>query len=237
MDVLMQVFEPTIILRILAAALLGFALGLEREITNKYAGLRTNILVCLGACVFTILSIYAFPTVLTDEHANGLRDTARVAAQVVTGIGFIGGGTVLRHGATVFGLTTAATLWMAAAIGMACGAGMYGVGIFATVVSIVVLVSVRFFEKSVLVSSTKNIKRLRLNLCCENSFSDNIYNLIVEKYPKLIEISKKISKQNENFTKISVVLDVVDRKPVQNLYKAFQNVEGVDSIAIQECRD
>ena len=237
MDVLMQVFEPTIILRILAAALLGFALGLEREITNKYAGLRTNILVCLGACVFTILSIYAFPTVLTDEHANGLRDTARVSAQVVTGIGFIGGGTVLRHGATVFGLTTAATLWMAAAIGMACGAGMYGVGIFATVVSIVVLVSVRFFEKSVLVSSTKNIKRLRLNLCCENSFSDNIYNLIVEKYPKLIEISKKISKQNENFTKISVVLDVVDRKPVQNLYKAFQNVEGVDSIAIQECRD
>ena len=105
MEVLMQVFEPTIILRILVAALLGFALGLEREITNKYAGLRTNILVCLGACVFTILSIYAFPTVLTDEHANGLRDTARVAAQVVTGIGFIGGGTVLRHGATVFGLT------------------------------------------------------------------------------------------------------------------------------------
>ena len=100
-----------------------------------------------------------------------------------------------------------------------------------------VLVSVRFFEKSVLISSTKNIKRLRLNLCCENSFSDNIYNLIVEKYPKLIEISKKISKQNENFTKISVVLDVVDRKPVQNLYKAFQNIEGVDSIAIQECRD
>ena len=237
MEVLMQVFEPTIILRILVAALLGFALGLEREITNKYAGLRTNILVCLGACVFTILSIYAFPTVLTDEHANGLRDTARVAAQVVTGIGFIGGGTVLRHGATVFGLTTAATLWMAAAIGMACGAGMYGVGIFSTVISIVVLVSVRFFEKSVLISSTKNIKRLRLNLCCENSFSDNIYNLIVEKYPKLIEISKKISKQNENFTKISVVLDVVDRKPVQNLYKAFQNIEGVESIAIQECRD
>ena len=237
MEVLIQIFEPSIILRVLAATLLGFALGLEREITNKYAGLRTNILVCLGACVFTILSIYAFPTVLTDEHANGLRDTARVAAQVVTGIGFIGGGTVLRHGATVFGLTTAATLWMAAAIGMACGAGMYGIGIFATVVSIVVLVSVRFFEKSVLISSTKNIKRLRLNLCCENSFSDNIYNLIVEKYPKLIEISKKISKQNENFTKISVVLDVVDRKPVQNLYKAFQNVEGVDSIAIQECRD
>lgn len=84
--------EITIFYRILAAVLLSFAIGLEREMTNKYAGLRTNILVCVGACVFTLLSIYGFPTyaagdnVLVD-HATGVRDTARVAAQVVTGIG------------------------------------------------------------------------------------------------------------------------------------------------------
>lgn len=237
MEVLTEIFDPTIIMRVLAATLLGFAIGLEREITNKYAGLRTNILVCVGACVFTILSIYAFPTVVTNDYANGIRDTARVAAQVVTGIGFIGGGTVLRHGANVFGLTTAATLWMAASIGMACGAGMYGLALMATIISILVLVSVRFFEKTILVSSTKNIRRLRLNLCCENAYSDEIYNMIVEKYPRLFEMSKKISKQNENFTKISVVLEVVARKPVENLYKAFQNVKGIDSIAIQECID
>lgn len=237
MEVLTEIFDSTIIMRVLAATLLGFAIGLEREITNKYAGLRTNILVCVGACVFTILSIYAFPTVVTNDYANGIRDTARVAAQVVTGIGFIGGGTVLRHGANVFGLTTAATLWMAASIGMACGAGMYGLALMATIISILVLVSVRFFEKTILVSSTKNIRRLRLNLCCENAYSDEIYNMIVEKYPRLFEMSKKISKQNENFTKISVVLEVVARKPVENLYKAFQNVKGIDSIAIQECID
>ncbi len=237
MEVLTEIFDTTIIMRVLAATLLGFAIGLEREITNKYAGLRTNILVCVGACVFTILSIYAFPTVVTNDYANGIRDTARVAAQVVTGIGFIGGGTVLRHGANVFGLTTAATLWMAASIGMACGAGMYGLALMATIISILVLVSVRFFEKTILVSSTKNIRRLRLNLCCENAYSDEIYNMIVEKYPRLFEMSKKISKQNENFTKISVVLEVVARKPVENLYKAFQNVKGIDSIAIQECID
>lgn len=237
MEVLTEIFDPTIIMRVLAATLLGFAIGLEREITNKYAGLRTNILVCVGACVFTILSIYAFPTVVTNDYANGIRDTARVAAQVVTGIGFIGGGTVLRHGANVFGLTTAATLWMAASIGMACGAGMYGLALMATIISILVLVSVRFFEKTILVSSTKNIRRLRLNLCCENAYSDEIYKMIVEKYPRLFEMSKKISKQNENFTKISVVLEVVARKPVENLYKAFQNVKGIDSIAIQECID
>ena len=237
MEVLTAIFDPTIIMRVLAATLLGFAIGLEREITNKYAGLRTNILVCVGACVFTVLSIYAFPTVVTDDYANGIRDTARVAAQVVTGIGFIGGGTVLRHGANVFGLTTAATLWMAASIGMACGAGMYGLAVMATIISILVLVSVRFFEKSVLVSSTKNTKRLRLNLCCENAYSDEIYNMIIDKYPRLFEMSKKISKQNENRTKISVVLEVVSRKPVENLYKAFQNIKGIDSIAIQECLD
>ena len=237
MEVLTTIFDPTIMLRVLAATLLGFAIGLEREITNKYAGLRTNILVCVGACVFTVLSIYAFPTVVTNDYANGIRDTARVAAQVVTGIGFIGGGTVLRHGANVFGLTTAATLWMAASIGMACGAGMYGLAVIATVISILVLVSVRFFEKSVLISSTKNIRRLRINLCCENDYSDEIYNMIIDKYPRLFEMSKKISKQNENFTKISVVLEVVARKPVENLYKAFQNVKGIDSISIQECVD
>lgn len=237
MEVLTQIFDMTIITRIVAATLLGFAIGLEREMTNKYAGLRTNILVCLGACVFTLLSIYAFPTVVTDEYANGIRDTARVAAQVVTGIGFIGGGTVLRHGANVFGLTTAATLWMAASIGMACGAGMYGIAICATIISIIVLVSVRFFEKSVLVSSTKSNKRLRLNICCENENAENIYNYIVDKFPRLREISKKPSKQNDNLTKISVVAEVFWREPIQGLYKSFQNLEGIDSVAIQECMD
>ncbi|MDR1168119.1 MAG: MgtC/SapB family protein [Heliobacteriaceae bacterium] len=138
-----------IYIRVVAALLLGFAIGLEREFSNKYAGLRTNILVCLGACVFTVISIYGFPLIMGDGLPAGgaVRDTARVAAQIVTGIGFIGGGTVLRHGETVHGLTTAATLWMAAAVGMACGAGMYGFAVFSTVLAIVVLVSARMFEK------------------------------------------------------------------------------------------
>ena len=237
MNYFFEIFNPDILARIIAATLLGFAIGLEREITNKYAGLRTNILVCLGACVFTLISIYGFPTVVTDEYANGIRDTARVAAQVVTGIGFIGGGTVLRHGATVFGLTTAATLWISASIGMACGAGMYGLAIFSTIISILVLVSVRFFEKSVLISSTKNTKRLRVNLCCEVDNADNVYNYIVEKYPRILEISKKPSKQNENLVKISVALEIVDRNPVPSLYKAFQKLDGIDSVSIQDCVD
>ena len=165
---LLGIFDLNIIIRVVSALLLGFAVGLEREMTNKYAGLRTNILVCLGACVFTIISIYGFPAITVTSVELGTRDTARVAAQVVTGIGFIGGGTVLRHGATVFGLTTAATLFMSAAIGMACGAGMYDLAIVATIVAIITLVSVRFFEKNVLVSSTKNLCRLKISLKCQN---------------------------------------------------------------------
>lgn len=228
-----------IFIRILSALLLGFAIGLEREMTNKYAGLRTNILVCLGACIFTIISIYGFPTFADGDNvivsqATGVRDTARIAAQVVTGIGFIGAGTVFRHGATIFGLTTAATLWIAAAIGMACGAGMYSVAILGTILSILTLVSVRVFERNVLISSTKNTKRLKVNISCVNEKSDDIYNYLVENYSHLREISKKLNKQDENLTKINVILDVVGKKPIQTMYKTFQKIEGIESISIQE---
>ncbi len=228
-----------IFIRILSALLLGFAIGLEREMTNKYAGLRTNILVCLGACIFTIISIYGFPTFADGDNvivsqATGVRDTARIAAQVVTGIGFIGAGTVFRHGVSIFGLTTAATLWIAASIGMACGSGLYFVAILGTVLSILTLVSVRVFERNVLISSTKNTKRLKVNISCLSEKSDDIYNYLVENYTHLREISKKLNKQDDNLTKINVILDVVGKKPIQTMYKTFQKIDGIESISIQE---
>ena len=92
---LMNIINVDYIIRVTIAVVFGFCIGLERELTNKYAGLRTHILVCLGACVFTILSIYGFPTFAPGDNvdlaqATGIRDTSRVAAQIVTGIGFIG---------------------------------------------------------------------------------------------------------------------------------------------------
>lgn len=227
-------FDLTIVIRVLSALLLGFAIGLEREITNKYAGLRTNILVCLGACLFTIISIYGFPEVSVTGDELGTRDTARVAAQVVTGIGFIGAGTVFRHGATVFGLTTAATLWVSAAVGMACGAGMFSIAIFATVFSILVLVSVRLFERNILVSTAKNTKRIKMSISCLNENSNSIYDYIIENSKYLIEVSKKLNKQDENMTKIVVILDFAGRNPVQELYKTYRNLSGIESISIQE---
>ena len=118
--------EYEFILRIFTAAFLGGLIGLEREWRAKEAGLRTHFLVALGSAVFMIVSAYGF----SDVHMDGMTsrwDVSRVAAQVVSGIGFIGAGTIIFRKAEniVSGLTTAAGLWVTAAIGLACGGGMY----------------------------------------------------------------------------------------------------------------
>ncbi|MDD3435962.1 MAG: MgtC/SapB family protein [Candidatus Gastranaerophilales bacterium] len=230
-------FDLAILTRILAAVILGFGLGLEREITNKYAGLRTHILVCLGSCVFTILSIYAFPMAVDQSHPQAYGDPARIAAQVLTGIGFIGGGTVLRHGSSVSGLTTAATLWVAAAIGMACGAGMFNIAFVATVFSVSVLVLIRLFEKNVLVYSTKNLKHIRVIATCRNEDAENIHSYIMENFDYIHEVSRKHEEHNEQLTRIIAIFDINGKKPVQSLYKKFQGLKGLESISIQESND
>ena len=122
--------ELEMALRLLLAAALGAIIGYQRERAGKPAGLRTHILICVGAALFTVTSIYGF----------GTSDTARVAAGVVAGIGFIGAGAIIRGGeGIVAGLTTAATIWAVAGIGLAAGAGLYLVSTIATVITLIVL--------------------------------------------------------------------------------------------------
>ena len=182
-----------IVIRLFCATVLGSVIGLERELTNKYAGLRTNLLVCLGSCVFTILSIYAFPLAADDMHPQAFGDPARIAAQVLTGIGFIGGGTVLKHGASVYGLTTAATLWMCAAIGMACGAGMIELAFMTTVLSVIVLVSIRSMEFKFFKYS-KRYENYEVKILCKKDSFDEIHNFIIANVPNMIKFSKKENK-------------------------------------------
>ena len=123
------------ILDIVIAALLGGAIGLEREYRSKEAGFRTHFLVALGAALFMILSAHGFEGALTTEGHR--LDVSRIAAQVVSGIGFIGAGTIIFQRQMVHGLTTAAGLWVTAAIGMAAGAGMYLLASFTTVLVLI----------------------------------------------------------------------------------------------------
>ena len=121
------------ILRIALAGGLGGAIGVERQIREREAGLRTHMLVALGAAVFTLASAYGFHDFLVSGTAIVRTDPTRIAAQIVTGIGFLGAGAIIRQGLAVRGLTTAATLWVVAAIGLTCGAGYYSAAIIATV--------------------------------------------------------------------------------------------------------
>ena len=125
-----------VIMRLLLATFLGAVIGFEREYHAKEAGVRTHLLVALGSCLFMIISVYGFDFMLGRDHVSF--DPSRIASQVVTGIGFIGAGTIILQKQMVRGLTTAAGLWVTAAIGLACGNGMY---IIAAVTTAIVLVS------------------------------------------------------------------------------------------------
>jgi putative Mg2+ transporter-C (MgtC) family protein len=121
-----QISSVDLIIRLLLAGFLGSLIGLERELHGRAAGLRTHILVCLGSCLLMVTSIYFF-----GEFGG---DAARVAAGVVTGIGFLGAGTIMRFGASVVGLTTAASIWTVSAIGLAVGCGFYQAAIYTTAI-------------------------------------------------------------------------------------------------------
>ncbi|MGB2987234.1 MAG: MgtC/SapB family protein [Phycisphaerae bacterium] len=129
--------EKAHVVRILIAVLLGGVIGLERELRDKPAGFRTIILICVGACIFTIMS-----EVVGGPDVN----STRIAAQIVTGIGFLGAGVILRGRAGVFGLTTASTIWAVAAIGMTVGFGHLALATFGTIVILIALLVLEFVE-------------------------------------------------------------------------------------------
>jgi len=122
------------LLRLALAAALGGAVGVERELREREAGLRTHLLVALGSALFTIVSAYGFHAFLSSGASVVRADPTRIAAQIVTGIGFLGAGAIIRQGLSVRGLTTAATLWVVAAIGLAVGAGYYSGALITTAV-------------------------------------------------------------------------------------------------------
>jgi putative Mg2+ transporter-C (MgtC) family protein len=134
-----------LILRLLIAAILGSVIGADRERLAWAPGLRTHMLVCVGACLFMIVSAFGFSDIL--QTRNVILDPSRVAAQVVSGIGFLGAGTILLRGEVVRGLTTAASLWSVAAVGLAVGGGLYVEAVAATLVILIILAGIKPLEE------------------------------------------------------------------------------------------
>src|SRR5215475_10352201 len=170
--------DPSIALKLLLAAILGGIIGIEREIRDKPAGLRTNILICVGSTLFMSIS--------TKVAALTGGDQTRIAAQIITGIGFLGAGAVLHSHGFVLGLTTAATIWVVAGIGMALGAGFYGMAVMATALSIVTLTFMSFVEDrlqshrvysySVVVTDVANALPLMKNALKELAIAPSSFN-------------------------------------------------------------
>ncbi len=163
-----------LLIRLLLAAVLGGLIGLEREISGKPAGLRTNMLICVGAALLTELSVGI--GLLTPERPNA--DPARIAAQIVSGIGFLGAGTIIQARGSVVGLTTAATLWVVAAIGMAVGAAAYVEAIGTSVLVIAVLVLLRRLEIGL--ERRREPMRLRIVIAAPPSVLERIEAMLAE---------------------------------------------------------
>jgi putative Mg2+ transporter-C (MgtC) family protein len=158
-------FQLDVSLRMLAAAAFGAGLGLEREVHGHPAGMRTHMLVSLGSAIFTILSIYAFSGV----PGAAASDPSRIAAQVVTGIGFLGAGAIAKYGPNIRGLTTAGSLWVVASIGIACGAGAYFIGAFGTLVAMLALWPLHILVQKLELAAGKTL-RVKLRLKKLDSF-------------------------------------------------------------------
>jgi len=136
------------VIRLLMASLLGASIGFERDVHGRAAGLRTNLLISLGAAVFMLIS-EALAVSYAGKTGNSVlrADTGRIAAQIITGIGFLGAGAIIKHGFTIRGLTTAACIWISAAIGMSAGAGFFEFALVATFIGLLCLVLLHGLEK------------------------------------------------------------------------------------------
>jgi putative Mg2+ transporter-C (MgtC) family protein len=146
--------DTQIILRLVLSVFLGGLIGLERQLHRRTAGLRTHILVCLGSCLIMLTSLYVF-----DIYKDKVPlDPARIAAGVITGIGFLGAGTIIREREGVKGLTTAASLWVVAGIGLAIGIGLYKAAVVSAILAFIVLFFLRYVEGMMFCNEEKEVK-------------------------------------------------------------------------------
>lgn len=217
-------FNLELILRILLACILGGIVGFEREHKQRPAGLRTTILVCVGSTLVMITSEFIFQ----KYKGSTTMDPARLGAQVISGIGFLGAGTILRDGFKVKGLTTAATLWAVACVGIATGIGFYEGAVAATVIIYLTLIALKRFEKYISNSGKDNI------VCIESEDIPgqiSTMTCVLDKYPDMVtnvEIVYDLKNKNviakfhlkiaSNDMKLSFVNELHDVKGIQKIY-------------------
>ena len=224
---LMGSYELSILVKLLLAALAGGLVGLERETHGRPAGMRTNLLVSVGACTMMIISEAFYIKYGMYGGDTALRlDPSRTAAQIVTGIGFLGAGVIIKEGVTVRGLTTAASLWAVAGVGMAFGMGYFVLGGISTVFIVGSLLFIKKLDPYI-----KKDRYLTVTVTARNrdSLHDELNELISEHGYKIADISSQVDLQeNEVFLKLVVTQQ---RKRIgRELSVAIARLEGVKKI-------
>lgn len=219
--------ELDISIKLLLAALAGGLVGFERETHGRPAGLRTNLLVAVGSCVMVIVSeAFYLKYGMYDAETTLRLDPSRIAAQIVTGIGFIGAGVILKEGASVRGLTTAASLWTVAGLGMAIGMGFYSLGVIAT---ILVLVSLNFLKK--LDPMIKKDRFLVLAVTADNrdGLLEELQDIFAARNLLISDLSSNVDLvENELF--YQVVVTQQQKRIGHELTNVIKHLEGVRKI-------
>ena len=214
-----------VFLRLALAAALGAAIGLERELREREAGLRTHLLVSLGSALFTIVSAYGFHAFL-NSGANVVRaDPTRIAAQIVTGIGFLGAGAIIRQGLSVRGLTTEATLWVVAAIGLAAGAGYYSGAVIATVLVLLSLWPLRIVAYRIFLRYRPERERLLVDLAPGRSATPVL--AAVEEAGGQIESLSVLGDEERRSVAIEVDLPAEARLATARAVSELEGVRGI----------
>ena len=209
-----------IFVRLIVAALLGGIIGLEREKLNRPAGVRTHMIVCLGSCLIMLLGEYM-------HRIDNTIDITRLGAQVVSGIGFLGAGAILKDGFSVRGLTTAATLWVVACVGLSVGGGFYSAGILTT---IIVYSSLHFLGFTTKKGLRKNISVYVESL--DNTIN-NLQDFLTDNGLEVVDIGL-VDNIKHDFIEIKFVVLVRNIKILADLENKILLVEGVKSVHIEK---
>lgn len=228
--------EAHMLLRLLLSAILGGCVGIERGKGDRPAGLRTHVLVCVGSTLFMLVSIFGFgdtvPVHTVQDDMGARRDSARIAAQVVSGIGFLGAGTIIHEGLSIKGLTTAATMWMVSAIGLAVGAGMYVVSIGSTVLTLIVLTIFRNWEKFMGLRGKTSNRFMVVRVKNRQAIVSDIMNYLTLNGVKLKSLNVKTDDKNatlllEMFVKYNPEVDNMEVISGLHSIEGFMSIENV----------
>jgi putative Mg2+ transporter-C (MgtC) family protein len=216
--------------RLLLALVLGGLIGFEREKNSSAAGFRTHILVCLGSALIMLLSAYGFPEFANEPNVR--MDPARLAAQVISGIGFLGAGTILRNGLSITGLTTAASLWVVAAIGLAAGAGFYFAAILTTVMVIMSLWILSAVEKKFFHSKREYL--LKITADDTHGVLNNISSLLEKKGVVIMRLAlEEDDRPDVKDLQITLSIRLPKGLKVLNAVGEIQQLKHVNSVSVE----